>query len=700
MVPKKIKFLFLPVFFCFSRRVIIYLSLVYLTALLCVVIFPKVAFNATIEPATVSRQSHPSQSSNLVQQAKSLYDDGQFSEAIKLLQQAVQLYQEQGNRLKEAIALSDLSLAYQQLGHWPQATKAIADSFKLLQTKGDLGSSKDRLNLKAQILDTQGRLQLAQGQLIQALTTWQQAASTHIKAGDKPGFVRAQLNQSEALQSLGSYREALDLLTEMLPSLIQQSDKSLVAAGFRSLGNVRRVMGDLEGSRSALQQSLTIAQQLHSPESIGSALLGLGNLASAQQNPQSALAFYKQAADTESTVKIQARLNQLTLFLQNQQLDNARALLPQLKTAIANLPTSDDSIYTLVSLAQNLLRLRQSSNTDTPSQLEIRNLLTTAVQEAKSLGDQRALAHALGTFGSLYEQTQQWSGAQSLTQQAVILAQSINAPDIAYRWQWQLGRLLKAQGNIPEAIAAYSASVEALKILRNNLVGVNSDIQFSFREQVEPVYRQLVDLLLQSNHPSQSNLKQARETIESLQLAELDNFFRVACLEGKPVQLDQVVDQQDPTAVVIYPIILPERLGVILKLPKQPSLLYYETFISQGDVEKLLETIRQQLREPGSSSETQYPTQQLYDWLIRPAQATLASSQVKTLVFVLDGSLRNIPMAALYDGQHYLVEKYALALTPGLRLLPSEPFQKQSLKALRGCLKSSEGSTFMPIASP
>lgn len=43
-----------------------------------------------------------------------------------------------------------------------------------------------------------------------------------------------------------------------------------------------------------------------------------------------------------------------------------------------------------------------------------------------------------------------------LTQQALLLTQAINALDIAYCWQWQLGRLLKEQGDIPGVIAAYT----------------------------------------------------------------------------------------------------------------------------------------------------------------------------------------------------------------------------------------------------
>ncbi len=167
---------------------------------------------------------------------------------------------------------------------------------------------------------------------------------------------------------------------------------------------------------------------------------------------------------------------------------------------------------------------------------EIAQALATAVQQARSLQDRHTESYALGVLGELYEQTQQWSDALHLTQQALFMAQAIDAKDIAYRWQWQLGRLLKARGDIKSAIAAYTEAVNNLQSLRYDLVAINPEAQFSFREEVEPVYRQLVELLLQpqgNSQPSQENLQTARETIESLQLAELDNFFRQACLVTK-----------------------------------------------------------------------------------------------------------------------------------------------------------------------
>ncbi|NEQ27027.1 MAG: CHAT domain-containing protein, partial [Microcoleus sp. SIO2G3] len=84
------------------------------------------------------------------------------------------------------------------------------------------------------------------------------------------------------------------------------------------------------------------------------------------------------------------------------------------------------------------------------------------------------------------------------------------------------------------------------------------------------------------------------------------------------------------------------------------------------------------------------------DWLIRPAEAALANRSIETLVFVLDGALRNIPMAALYDGQHYLVERYSIALAPGLQLLDPKPLQGR-LRALVAGLSAAR-ENFPPLS--
>jgi len=610
---------------------------------------PVFAHVASVAPI-VQRLENPSQ---LVQKGRTLYETGQFAASANSWQQAAQIYQSLGDKLNQAEALSFISLAYQQLGQWEEARRAIASSLQLL--KNNRLQTKDSKLILARSLNTQGHLQLALGQAELALTTWQQAAANYTQAGNDAGIIGSQINQVQALQNLGFYRRANKILTQ-LEQTLQNKPDALKATGLRSLGNALRTAGDLDQSRRVLQQSFRIAQKLKSPQEIAASLISLGNTAQAQQDIPNALKFYQQsqAASILPITRIQAQLNQLSLLVETKSWSNAQALWPQIQPEIANLPPSRIAVYAGINFAQSLIRLKQLSTASTLSWPEIGQLLAKAIQQARSIKDNRAEAYALGHLGGLYEQTQQLSNAQDLTQQALILAQTINAPDIAYRWQWQLGRLLKAQGNIPGAIANYTQAVSTLQSLRSDLVAINPDVQFSFRESVEPVYRELVELHLRqtaTKEPSQENLKQARNTIESLQLAELDNFFRSACLQPK-VEIDKLVDQDSTTAAaVIYAIILPQQLEIIVKLPNQESLRHYKTTIAQDKVESTVASLREYLLDVTRTSQVKTQSQQLYSWLIRPAEAELANSGIKNLVFVLDGSLRNIPMAVLYDSQ-------------------------------------------------
>ncbi|NES81775.1 MAG: CHAT domain-containing protein [Moorea sp. SIO2B7] len=618
----------------------------------------------------------------LVQQGRELYKTGRFSDAATVWQQAAKLYQDQGDEINLAMVLNYLCLTYQQLGQLSQATEAIANSLNILQTEQDGNEPPERSPILAQALNAQGSLQLAKGQGSQALTTWKRAGAIYAQLGDHQGRIGSLINQAQAQQILGLYLQARKTLTKVEQALQEQPNLQLKTTGLRSLGNVLRLVGDLEDSRKILTKSLDYARQLKSSQDISAILLSLGNTAQAQQQYEEALDYYQQAVteSISSTTKIQAQLNQLSLLIDRKKWSKAQTLPSQIQPQLDHLTPSRGAIYDQINFARSLMQLRQNTSVNTPSWTQIAYVASNAVEQARSLNDQRAEAYALGYLGGLYEQNRQWSTGKQLTQRALLLAQGINASDIAYQWQWQLGRLLKAQGKVSEATIAYEAAFNTLKSIRSDLVAINPDIQFSFRESVEPVYRELVDLLLQTSQDgvSQDNLRKARFVIESLQLAELNDFFRSVCLEGKIVPIEEV-DQTG--AAVIYPIILADRLEVILSLPGK-ALRHYGTSISQGEVEKIIEQLQRNLKKPYTAPEGKTLSQQVYDWLIRPVEADLAQSQVKTLVFVLDGVLRNVPMAALYDGQNYLVEKYSIALTPGLQLLEPKPLRERTLEAL------------------
>ncbi|WP_315790741.1 CHAT domain-containing protein [Fischerella sp. JS2] len=667
-----------------KKKTFRFLALVLIATLLCIRISPVLAKVPNPNPST-----SPTISSAL-QQGKTLYDSGQFAQAVQVLQQAAQNYRQQSDTKRLAVTLSNLSLAYQQLGAWNQAKQAITESLNLLKNIDDR-------KILAQTLDIQGRLQLAMGESENALQTWQRSADIYSKANDQNSVVRSQINQAQALISNGFYRRAEATLLQVNQTLGSQNDSLEKAVMLRSLGDVLQLVGKLQQSHIVLEESLAVAKRLQSPNYIAASLFSLGNNARDRQQTQQAINFYQQTVKEPSSplLKVQAQLNLLSLLIEEQKPTAALNLVPQIQSQLDQLPPSRASVYAQINFAQSLLILysvENQSKIQNPKS-KIAKILAKAVQQARNLNDQRSLAYALGTLGSLYEYNKQWPEAQKLTEQALFLAQSSNAPDIAYKWQWQLGRLLKVQGDIPKAIAAYDLAIQTLESIRNDLVAVNREVQFSFRDSVEPVYRESVQLLLdtQQTQPEEKTLEKARQRIEALQIAELDNFFREACLQGQRILLDQVVDKENPTATILYPIILPDELQVIVKIPKQP-LRHYSTQISQTEVEQIVSQLRQNLVNPAAIKATRTQSQQVYNWLIKPIASQLSASGVNTLVFVLDGALRNLPMSSLYDGQQYLVEKYATALSVGLQLLDPKPLQRHQLQALTA------GLTYPPQA--
>lgn len=661
----------------------------------------------------------------LIQQGRTLYQAGQFAEAAQSLQEAVQVYQSNRDLLNQALALNYLSLTEQKLGQWNQATQAITTSFNLL-TQSKLNTN-DAKNILALVHNTQGSLQLALGQPQAALESWEKAANTYTQIKDDVGRVGSLINQATALQSLGLYHRTMKIFDQVELSLRSQTDSLLKTAGLRSLGNALLASGDLDKSQKVLEQSLTVAQHLQSPQEESATLLSLGNAAFANgnrnllqdvrdENPlplhcsheslgknakiyyNNALDFYHKSArkSTSTITALPAQLNHLRVLqeLKQQPLDEE---LQSIRATLASLTPSRDGVYAQVNFAQSLVCLSQRDGEKQSkiqnSQDEIVQLLNTAIQQAKDLKDRRAESYAKGNLGQLYEKNKQWSIAQQYTASALDLSQIINAPDIAYQWQWQLGRLLLAQGDLERTIVAYSTAVDTLQSLRSDLVTLKANIQFDFRDEVEPVYRQLVALLLNQGKAkeevTQKNLKKARDVIEALQLAELDNFFRDACITIKPRPIDELVDRLNPPTAVMYPIILADRLEVIVKLPRTDELRHYTTSKAKDEVESTLYKLQQKLRQRYTFRDRELLSQEVYNWIIKPAEKDLEQSQVKNLVFVLDGSLHNIPMAALYNGKQYLVEKYSVALSPGLQLLEPKKTEKKRFAALAAGLTES-----------
>jgi CHAT domain-containing protein len=550
-------------------------------------------------------------------------------------------------------------------------------------------STNNSLLNSAQNLNQKGAEYLATGQAKLALASWQQAHKIYLGLKDREGIIGTEINQAQALQSLGFYRQALSILRSTKTNLQAQPNSALKVRGLLSLGNTLKSLRVLNipanksrldinfGAKEILSEALKLAIDLQDAGLASQIELSLANtleLIGDSDTQQAAIEIYRSVAAKRNSplLRIQAQINSYRLNPHSNL--NPLVFLTNIRKDLDLVTSSRSTIYTYITLAKTVQKSQVNKTINRDLSRQLSALLTTAMAQARAIGDARGEAQAIGTLGNLYQLVGQDRDAQKLTEQALIIAEGLPAPDLAYRLQWQLGRIMTVTNpqNPQPAIIAYQQAVRHLKTLRNDLTSSDADLQFSFRDSVEPVYRELVDLLLRDDDKIlTTNLIAARDLIESLQVAELENYLRQGCLDTYTVELAKI----DRSAVVIYPIILRDRIAIIAAVPNQP-LRYYSQSISEAKIKNIVAGLREQLDNsefnPTQERSFQQQSQQIYDLLIKPLAQDLATSNSKTLVFVLDGVLRNIPMSMLYDGKKYLVESYNLALTPGLQLVPPQ----------------------------
>ncbi len=647
--------------------------------------------------------------SQLVQQAQKYYQLGNFQQSIRLLEQANQVYQSQNKNLQQAQVLCLTSLAQQQIGDWELARQNLTASFALVNS---IPPSNSQTQVLAQIWNTRGHFQLLTEQNTEAFADWKKAEELYRKINDRLGISGTLLDQAQALEKMGFYRRSCDrvltafnhpdyscqnLTATELKTILQQIGIQAYRwqiEGLNSISNSLLLMGKLPQARTFIEASKTINQSLAnpSPQIEAKILFTLGNINKAialqererenfpsfRNHAQEAIKYYQQLNNYQSDLSIlipyalPAQLNQLSLLITTQEWSKAQALANTIKLDPDN-HSHKPNLYAEVKFARNLELLKQENIPLKYSGQDIANIYLHVIKKAQETNDRRIQSYALGYLGKLKQEQQNLeldATPQQLIEQALNLAQTIHASEIAYRWQWQLGKIYRQQSQRKKAIASYKAALATLSDLRSDLLSLTREVQFDFRQQIEPVYREFADLLLEEKSPSDRELATARDVIEALQVAELDNYFQDACLTFESKTIDEI----DSHAAVIYTIVLPDRLEIIMAMndansPSRRRVFRHTQVISQKELESTIKQLRQCITEPDRLRETQQLSAQIYDWLIKPLTTDLTIQQPKTLVFVLDNILQTVPMSALYDGEQYLIEKYAIALTPGLRLL-------------------------------
>jgi CHAT domain-containing protein len=543
----------------------------------------------------------------------------------------------------------------------------------LLSSTGSLAAAANLALLN------EGQQAFDKGRFSEAAEKWEKAVKLYRTHGDLVAEIQAAVSLASAYQSIGLQQRSVAVLEAALARTNSSVPQAQIILLKSKLAGALILTRDLAKAEALLLESLTAATAAGNRGLEAQILNELSNLRVCQQQFSAALTSYEASASAavqtgDSLLLAQARCNAALAAVQAREYEKADGLNAQAVKEITSLGPSHAKAFLWLTSGQ-IDRQIKLTGSDSERRLLLRahSSFTQALELAGQLQDLSLETYALGYLAQLYERDGQTDAALDLTRRAVFAAQEAQRPEALYRWEWQKGRLLKAKGDNKSAVGAYRRAVQTLQPIRSDVsLGFgNASRPQTFREAQGPLFLGLADLLLQESQSAsnpaeeQQLLREARDAVEQLKNVELNDYFCDDCVDLQRARTRDLDTVEDHTAI-IYLIPLPDRTEILIGLR---SVL--KRFTAPVGSQELAATVTQFRRNLETRTSNAYLTQsrQLYDWLIRPLRPWLSEHRIDTLVFVPDGALRTIPLAALNDGKRFLIQDLAIGIAPGLSLV-------------------------------
>jgi CHAT domain-containing protein len=560
----------------------------------------------------------------------------------------------------------------------------------------------------AQIAEWYGRGAAAyrRGDYVEATKAWSEVVDLCRAEGASGAEADALTRRAEAENALGHVRAGLSDLEAALSIAEAGGSPRAVAVTTGALGNATFVAGRIAPATGLLQRSLDIARREGFLDIVAASANNIGNAFNASQDWREAEDAYKEAiraalAVNDRLLAAIATTNLGRLLAGRGDPQGGLAAIGQAHSFLDGLPATAARGFALVTMSQAAVKIGADSRLASATYLPLAyRALTEAASNARSVGDVAGASLADGELGALYERQARWDEALRLTRQAQFSADAAHADDIAYRWDWQSARILRAQGDAARALDSYRRAVSRLEAVRADIPVVRRAGRSAYREIIRPLYLGMADLLFTLAGKSDAQdatrlLTEAQEAVESAKQAELQDYFHDDCtasLAAKSKDLDRVA----PRTVVLYPVILSDRIELLVTVDGAKKRVTVPV-----PTPKLLTAVRRlraKIEDPeGPPAIYLADARVAYDALIRPIEPILEANHAETIVFIPDGFLRTVPLTALYDGARFVIDRWAVVVAPGLKLIDPKSLARQSnLVLMAGISDGVQGFVSLP----
>ncbi len=480
---------------------------------------------------------------------------------------------------------------------------------------------------------------------------------------------------ASALQSLGQYQAAMETLNRAMEIAQGSGDRRMAVLVLGRLGNGYLLTNRLSEAERTLTEALGLAEKERDLGLLASILNDTGNLSVLQKRYHRAMELYGEALGLSEKTDLPGLSGRIAANAARARLlegnpVKAESYLDAAHRSHTALPDSHDRAHGLTGIG----RMYRTMSLRLPERGRyFRDRASGALREAfdtaRKIDDHRLASYASGYTGELKEDEGSFEDALIHTRRAIFEAQAAAAPESAYLWHWQAGRLMKTLGRMDEGTRAYRRAALTLQSIRHEFAGdCRIYNQLSYKDAIEPVFTGFVDLLLRQARlaadpvAAEPLILEATQAVELMRGAELQDYLQNTCVSPRRMGIGKS-DLVRPGLAVVYFVPFDDRLAVIAGLPKGLTTLEMppgKAFLT-GEVRAFRHSL-----EKRTTREYLPRARRLHELLIGPLARELATQKVETVVVIPDGPLRTIPFAALHDGSDFLVRGYGVVTVPGL----------------------------------
>ncbi|MGI0491621.1 CHAT domain-containing protein [Alkalinema pantanalense CENA528] len=620
----------------------------------------------------------------------------QYDQAIAFYQRALTIAPDTGDAsVAEATALVQIGDVYETLAQYPKALETYQKALKLAQVEKKKG-------IVANVLKKIGDIYQEQTEYTKALETYQQALVLYKELNYKSRRAVLLMQMGQVYSALGRYAEAIPQYQEALTLAQEAEDKVAIfmargylALAYRKLGQ-NAPSSEIFQEISRLINKKDVSIEVERLEFYQTLVANAGKLAAPAIGNQ--------------------QVNRVTERIEQSQNDLAKARkIGERKDEASELTDLGRLYYAKGQYAQALEFYQQAlqiyrSIGNKAEQGNVLNYMGVTVarvaQPAQALeffqqalaihqqtGDRPGEAIAFSNIGYLLNQQNQPELAIVFYKQSVNVQEAIRAgiqklpQDVQESYTQSvadtyraLADLLITQGRVGEA----QQVLERLKIQEINEFtrGTRSpqvirDIELTTHEtEIKNKHTTLIafgNQFYECDRPQQrcsqyNDLKTQYQSLSKEFLAFVDTL-KQQLQEDQQNSLKTATDdfqksaqrivQAHPNSILIYPLVLPDKTRILWS--SKGGVFSKNAICNLGEAALSQKVSEFSILLSQKGDETQLKTvgKELYDCLIKPLEPELTANNIQHLILVPDRVTNYIPIGALYDGQQYLIQRFA-----------------------------------------